>query len=102
MKRLLIASFVFASFFQTPVLAQDAGRQPEARATTTNDILAFCSEFAAQTGVALGRCVGYLQTEDLGSSGFGTHFCQALQGGDPDAFYQTYDSLSDCVRDVQN
>ena len=97
MKTLLMTFVVAASLIQAP--ASGAGN-PAPAASPTADILAFCREFNVETGVSVGRCVGFARTDELGSAGFATHFCQAFEGGDPEDFYLIYDSLSDCIIQV--
>jgi hypothetical protein len=98
MKKLLMAFVVAASF--APVAVPANGQGTDEGSATAN--VEFCKLFNADTGVAVGRCVGFTRTEDLGSAGFATHFCQGFEGGDPEEFYQLYDSLSDCIRELHS
>ena len=89
----LIACVLLSGTFSTPAIAQGGTAPPP---TSAN--LAFCRDFIQQVdGVALGGCVSFLQTQDLGSPGFISHLCQAFEGSDPDNFYLLYDSLADCI-----
>lgn len=88
----LLAAVLLCGFSASPVTAQ-----PSAPPSTSGNI-AFCQDFIQQVeGVTLGRCLGFLQTSDLGSPGFIAQLCTAFEASDPEDFYLLYDSFADCV-----
>lgn len=87
----LVAALIYAPN-ATPAVAQRAA-PPK-----TSDNLAFCAEFIqGVNGLALGECLSFLQTSDLGTPGFIPHLCTAFEKSDPEDFYLVYDSFADCV-----
>jgi hypothetical protein len=47
----------------------------------------------------LGECVGYAAS--FNTPAFPAHECDAFMENDPDAFFDLFDSYSDCVRTLQ-
>ena|SRR2546430_15064818 len=98
MKKRLMALVVGASFSAVSVPASALAPTADDGSATAN--VEFCKQFSAGSGIPVGRCVGFVQTEELGSAGFATHFCQAFEGSDPEEFYLIYDSYNECVREL--
>ena len=48
----------------------------------------------------LGECTSYVLT-DGNFNGFPSHWCDAFVEGDPDLFFATFESYSDCVRTMK-
>ena len=47
--------------------------------------------------IALGECVGFVQTLYLTEDGWVPHYCRAFLYFEPDAFYALYDDVPDCI-----
>ena len=88
----LLAAALLSGSYAVPAAAEGHGPP------STADNTAFCREFIQEVeGVTLGRCLSFLQTEELGSAGFIEHLCYAFEASDPDEFYLLYSSVANCI-----
>lgn len=95
MKRLILFAGAFALaapaplMLATPAAAQDRSWVAE-----------FCkADVPNNPPAVVGDCVSLVNTFISDSQGLVRHSCAVIQMYFPDAFYASYDSLSECIRD---